>query len=158
LLQTEFEENLAAVSPDGNWIAFESDQSGRSEVYVRPFPDLNAGGQWQLSSEGGRWPRWSADSSQITFRGTRGTAPDAQVWSVSVETDPVFNPGNPTLLFEGNYRGSGGAGSFAMAGDGNRFLLIRGPTADDYSNEDMLLFTVENWFAELNRPAPPDSQ
>ena len=66
LLSTEFNERNAAVSPDGAWLAFESDESGVWEVFVRPFPEIDTG-RWQVSTTGGRYPVWSPTAASCSF-------------------------------------------------------------------------------------------
>src|SRR6185295_17367166 len=64
-LQTPFNEDQGQFSPDGKWIAYRSSESGRSEVYVAPFPGHS--GKWQLSTTGGDWPRWRRDGKEIFY-------------------------------------------------------------------------------------------
>ena len=84
-----------ALSPDGRWLAYESDESGTPEVYVRPFPDVNAG-RWQVSSGGGRWPLWhpKAGGKELFYVSPKGLT------SLSVVTTPTFTPGRVSMLFE----------------------------------------------------------
>ena len=79
LMQTPFNEDRPVLSPDGRWIAFESDREGQDEVYVRPFPDVHAGGS-KVSSDGGDEPRWSPSGEELFFR-----TPEA-VMTASVST------------------------------------------------------------------------
>lgn len=65
LLQTEFNESHGAFSPDGQYVAYTSDESGRSEIYVQTFPDPTR--RWQVSTEGGSWPRWRRDGNELFF-------------------------------------------------------------------------------------------
>ncbi|MGH9662040.1 MAG: TolB family protein, partial [Bryobacteraceae bacterium] len=67
-LQTEFSESQGQVSPDGNYLAYNSNDTGRFEVYVRPFPDA-ARGRWQISTEGGLHPNWSRDGKELYYAG-----------------------------------------------------------------------------------------
>jgi len=77
LLQTEFNESQGAFSLDGHYIAYTSDESGRNEIYVQTFPDPQR--RWQVSTEGGSWPRWHRDGNELFFLG-----PDAAVMAASV--------------------------------------------------------------------------
>ncbi|MBU6366747.1 MAG: PD40 domain-containing protein, partial [Gemmatimonadetes bacterium] len=80
-----------AVSPDGRWIAYVTDEAGGSEVVLRPFPPARAGGQWRLSTAGGLRPRWSGDGRAVVFRGRdSGT-----LWRVPLQLDPVVTVGAP---------------------------------------------------------------
>ena len=78
------------------WMAYASNESGKYEVYVRPFPEVNKG-KWQVSTSGGNSPLWSPDGRELFYR-----SGDA-VMAVPVETEPTFKPGKPTVLFRGTY-------------------------------------------------------
>lgn len=158
LIQTEFNERRPALSPDGRWVAYESNESGRFEIYVRPFPNIGEG-KWQVSNEGGRGAKWSPNGLEIFFVGSSGLN-DSTVWVAQVETGAIFRSESPTLLVEGNYRrlGLGARGTLGIAADGSRFLLLRETENRFQETEATLLVTVENWFEELKRLAPPDPQ
>ena len=83
LLETEFEERSPALSPDGRWIAYQSDESGRSEIYVQPFPNIDDGG-WQVSIVSGFDPVWSPDGQRLFFI----QFPPSSLMVSEVETDP----------------------------------------------------------------------
>src|SRR5262249_2356541 len=101
LLQTRFNERNAEVSPDGRWLAYESDESGRDEIYVRPFPDVDAG-RWPISADGGTRPVWARNGRELFY--TTGSTPNpVRLMRVSIETTPGFVAGPPQLLFEGRY-------------------------------------------------------
>jgi len=158
LLQTDFTEARSVISPDGRWIAYESDRTGQVEIYVGAFPDVEEGGLWLISNQGGHRPKWSPDGREIFYIGTDGLT---TVWSAQVETETSFQHDTPVLLFSGNYLRSlgGNGGAFDVSIDGTRFLL----TLSDFltpSTESSIthLVAVENWFAELKRLAPPDPQ
>jgi hypothetical protein len=70
LLQTPFTESEPAFSPDGKWLAYQSNESGVFEVYVQSFPD--GGRKWQISTEGGRWPQWARSGREIFYRNLNG--------------------------------------------------------------------------------------
>jgi serine/threonine protein kinase/Tol biopolymer transport system component len=91
LLQEEYTECDPQISPDGRWLAFTSREFGSREIIVRPFPDINEG-MWQVSTNGGRWPVWSPDGSELFYMGPEGTM------SVSVEAGSAFQWSNPELL------------------------------------------------------------
>ena len=134
------------VSPDGRWMAYSSDQSGRNEVYVRPFPNVDDG-RWQISREGGFSPVWASDGQELFFRGA--TQPDMK--AVSVETEPTFRPGNPEVLFAAPYRSRPGFREWDVAADG-RFLMVREGAAEETTTPHMVV--VENWFQELTERVP----
>jgi Tol biopolymer transport system component len=122
-LQTEFNEADGHFSPDGHWVAYTSDESGRDEIYVRRFsPDStaaasDAGGKWQVSYGGGSEPRWSADGKELYY-----ATLDWKVMAVEVTSKPVFQAGTPKLLFQAPVQAQRGAGDFTV--DGQRFLFL----------------------------------
>jgi serine/threonine-protein kinase len=122
LLQTQSNELNADLSPDGRWLAYESDESGAPGVYVRPFPDVEAGGRWQVSSSG-RAPRWSRDGEELYF-----LALDGAMMVARVEATAAFVSHAPTRLFE--HRNFVGAASsigrtYDVSPDGSRFLMFK---------------------------------
>jgi serine/threonine-protein kinase len=147
------------VSPDGRWIAYVSAESGKNEIYVRPFPDVNKG-KWQISTEGGNSPRWSPDGSELFYLIGNTDA----VMSVAVESDPTFKPGNPKVLFRGKYLGSLPANGvpWDVHPDGKRFLMIKeigktGSASVDGGTKaagPRKINIVVNWFEELKQRVP----
>ena len=121
LIATEGVQAHAEVSPDGRWVAYQSNESGRFEVYVRPFPDVDDG-KWQMSRDGGVTPVWSADGRELFFRAVGG----GEMLVVAVNTEPVFGPGNPEALFAAPYLTDllGRGRAWDVAADG-RFLMIK---------------------------------
>jgi Tol biopolymer transport system component len=124
LLKTNFNERLAALSPNGKWVAYQSDQSGRLEVYVRPFPERESeavADQWQVSTAGGIAPAWRSDGAEIYYIAPNGTL---MATPVQVQGE-VFEPGSPIELFSTRIVG-GGIGdlgrNYDVARDG-RFLI-----------------------------------
>jgi Tol biopolymer transport system component len=118
-LVTESNETFGAFSPDGRWIAYASDESGRDEIYVRPFNPPIPGiapvtGKWMISREGGTRPRWRRDGKELYF-----LAPNGKVMATGVTGNPVFRSGVPYAMFSdpANLR------LFDAAPDGNKFLL-----------------------------------
>jgi serine/threonine-protein kinase len=140
----------AEVSPDGRFIAYDSDESGQFEVYVRPYPDTARGGRWQLSSGGGRSPLWSRDGRELFFRDFSGA-----MFAAPVTLAPNFSAGPAVKLFDnGRHAGAGRLGqgrAYDVSADG-RFLMILDPPARD--NGAVPLVVVLNWFAELERLVP----
>ena len=86
LMETEFSERNAALSPDGRWMAYQLNESGQFEVYGRPFPDVN-GGRWQVSSGGGAWPLWNPNGRELFYARSEG------MMAVPIETEPTFTQG-----------------------------------------------------------------
>jgi len=145
-LATQFNETRPELSPDGRWLAYESDESGRLEVYVQPFP--GPGGKWQVSTDGGRYLHWARNGKELFYlSGTR-------LMAVEVATSPTFRAGTPKPLFDAPFlRFPSGQGPwFDVAPDGRRFLMAKRPERPAASGE---LQVVMEWFEELRRRAPP---
>ena len=149
-LQTPFNESGEQFSPDGHWIAYVSNESGRLEVYVRPFP--GPGGKWQISTEGGAELAWNPKGKELFFRtGAR----KEKMMVVEYQTQPTFSAGKPRLLFEGNYIANtpANAGAFySVAPDGQRFLMTKTP--DQPQAALTQINVVLNWFEELKQKVP----
>jgi serine/threonine-protein kinase len=137
---TAARERFASLSPDGMWIAFVADESGRREVFVRSFP--NQGPKYKVSIEGGGEPVWSGDGSKLYFR------EGDQMFSVALSYQPAFAAGRPELLFTGRYDAAEvGHQHYDVADDAERFLMIKhGETTGLHE-----LRVVLNWSGELNQ-------
>jgi len=145
ILQTQFNELAPVFSPDGRWLAYVSDESGRSEIYVRPFPKVEEG-KWQISTDGGVEPRWAPNGRELFYR----TASDGQMMVVDITTGPTFGAGTPRLLFEGSYQsGAIGAAFYDVTPDGQRFVMVQAQ-----QGAGAPIHVVENWFEELKRLVP----
>jgi Tol biopolymer transport system component len=120
--QTGFVETDAQVSPDGKWVAYQSNESGRFEVYVQPFP--GPGAKSQISAQGGVQVRWSADGKELFY-----LTPDNRLMSVPVQVDEKaarFDVGAPVSLFAARLSGSpqnGFTHQYVVSRDGRRFLI-----------------------------------
>jgi serine/threonine-protein kinase len=125
LLQTKFNERNGVVSPDGRWLAYQSDASGRYEIYVRPYPNVSSG-QWEVSTAGGTRPLWARSGKELYF-----AAPDGTVMSAIVDAGSTWNAHAPQKLFAGPYYFASGSPqrTFDVAPDG-RFLMIKTPDRD----------------------------
>lgn len=131
---TKFSEDNARISPDGHWVVYNSDESGKNEIYARPFP--SGGGKWQVSSSGGSFPMWGPDGQEIFYNQTAGV-----LMSVPVKAaGSVFSVGTPRKLFE-----IPRCTIFDISTDGKQFLIaaITGLEA----NQPITL--VANWDKEL---------
>jgi dipeptidyl aminopeptidase/acylaminoacyl peptidase len=126
LLKGVYHEIQPQLSPDGRYLAYASNESGAMEIYVRPFPDVNAG-KWQVSTGGGNSPRWSPDGKELYY--LVGSTVAEAVFAVPVESEPAFKAGKPEGLFRGNYLGSQPANGipYAVRPDGQRFLMLKNP-------------------------------
>ena len=152
LLNTEFSELNAALSPDGQWLSYQSDESGRFEIYVRPFPDVEAG-RSQVSISGGRMPVWGPDGRELFY------VEGQRLVTVPVQTDPSFTRGNPEVMFEGDYVFSpdvvtGRGRTYDVAPDGQRFLMITGEDTVDGEAGRAEIHVALNWAQELERLVP----
>ncbi len=130
-------------SPDGKWLAYVSDESGREEVYARPF--LGEGGRHTLSTTGSREPMWSRDGETLFYRGLD----DAEMWAVPIELEPSFSASKPELLFKRLFFHSSRQQSYDVSPDG-RFLMLE---ENDLSTRNQLIVVV-NWAEELRTLAP----
>jgi Tol biopolymer transport system component len=145
-LQSGFLDENPQLSPDGRWVAYQSNESGTFEVYVRPFP--GPGGKVAISTQGGGNPRWSRAGRELFYQDLKN-----RIMSVEVQTSPAFHAGQPRALFE--LHGARSVGSFSsewdVAPDGKRFLVIKTPETQAAGTK---LQVVENWFEELRRRIP----
>lgn len=144
-LDSTANECCARFSPDGKWIAYVSDELGRDQVYVRPYPEPDV--KFLISGEeGGGEPIWSPDGKELFYRSGN------RMMAASVETEPEFVASRPRALFEGSYRGVNsqprGYQYYDISPDGQRFLMVK--LGEDTSQINVVL----NWFEELKRLAP----
>jgi serine/threonine-protein kinase len=146
-LQTPGQEFAAKFSPDGHWIAYYSDESGRNEVYVRPFP--GPGGKWQISSGGGKLPVWSSAARQLFYQTL-----DAHIMVVDyTATDDSFSAEKPRLWSATPIRNMGIVNS-DLAPDGKRFAVFPLPEASAEDKGAVHVTFLLNFFDELRRRAP----
>jgi Tol biopolymer transport system component len=130
------------LSPDGRWLAYASDESGQAEVYVRPFPNTSSG-KWQISTDGGIDPIWSANGRELYYRSFDGNG----IWSASLANGPNAAARELVLRIpEGAYEANPRNRLMAVTADGQRFLMINQTGEGDVSG-DMVF--VQNILAEL---------
>ncbi|HLG56362.1 MAG TPA: protein kinase [Vicinamibacterales bacterium] len=131
----------AAIAPNGSWIAYQSNESGRPEIYVSPFPSVNDS-RSQVSRGGGLAPVWSRSGEELFY-----VAPDGGLLSVSVSTKPGFVAGEVKRVFADRYiMGGFGRRNYDVSPDGQRFLVIK--------ESGSHIVVVQNWFEELKRLVP----
>jgi Tol biopolymer transport system component/tRNA A-37 threonylcarbamoyl transferase component Bud32 len=136
LIATEHNELKAVASPDGRWLAYVGDQSGRAEVFITSFPKPS--GSWPVSVDGGNSPRWMPDSSAIVYQN------GGKYFVVPIEAGPRPRAGKPRLLFEGPYDDE-----YCIARDGRIAVIKEGPMPTAAQ------FTIAlNWAEELKRRVP----
>jgi serine/threonine-protein kinase len=140
IVATAAREMTPALSPDGKWLAYSSDESGTFEIYVRPFPDVGTA-RWQVSTAGGSAPLWSHTGREIFFRNNRGDLVAAQV-----RTSPSFTvDAQKTLFALTPFTFGGPVQVYAVSPDDKRFLMLR----ETVAGESGLLVVNEHWFEEL---------
>ena len=142
-LQTAIVETVPAISPDGQWIAYVSNESGQFEVYVGPF---SGNGKWQISTDGGREPLWSRDGTELFYRSGN------KMYAARVSAGETFQHETPTELLEGPYyRSTTGPHAYDVSDDG-RFLMVKPEPESPPIQLDIIL----NWFEELERLVPTE--
>ncbi len=119
LLHEDFKEARPTLSPDGRWLAYESDESGRTEIYVRPFPNVTDG-KWQVSAGGGENPKWTRDGRTLYF-----LSPTALV-AVPIGTQADFRWGKPRNVLDRNrYMTPQASRDYDLSPDGDRVLMLK---------------------------------
>jgi Tol biopolymer transport system component len=134
-----------AFSPDGHWLAYERLVSGLSQVFVVPYPGL--GGKWQVSTNGGQFPVWSRTGHELFFIGP-GTIVTVYAVPYSVRGGS-FQPGTPTLLFDGDFANRGPFPFYDAAPDGKHFALLKPASGQPTTLTPPTI--VLNWFARIGR-------
>jgi WD40-like Beta Propeller Repeat len=151
LLATSFDEEAIALSPDGKWLAYQSDETGRAEVFVRPFPETDRG-KWQMSNGGGVAPLWSRDGRELFYLSS-----ERNMMAVRVTGGATLHLGQPRMLFrvpgelldvESRYYTP-----WDIAPDG-RFIMAR--RRSGAAESDAPIIVVENWFEELKAKVGDD--
>jgi serine/threonine-protein kinase len=147
-LISPFFETDAAFSPDGRWLAYSSEEPGRFEVYVRPFP--GPGGQWQVSEGGGRFPTWSRNRKELFYRTPESTLMvatyAAEGDSFRAEKPRKWSPGLAPPLAPFN-------GTFDLHPDGQRFAVLKAAEQRAEERRDHVVL-IQNFFEELRRLSP----
>jgi dipeptidyl aminopeptidase/acylaminoacyl peptidase len=142
-LHAPFNETAPAFSPDGRWLAYASDETGRYEVYVQPYPEKGA--KWQISTEGGTEPVWAGNGEIFYRQGNK-------MMAVETKTQPTFSAGKPKVLFEGQYVPSlQTMPNYDVSRDGQRLLMVKSEQTEAATEINVVL----NWFEELKRRVPP---
>ena len=135
-------------SPDGRWIAWDSNRSGQGEIYVSPFPPT--GVTYQITTEGGNWPIWSPDGNELFYQLA------GRIRSVDISTEPSLAFGNDRVLgIEGASLAAPARRDYDMAPDGERFLMIFPADQDEFTEPPRpQINIVLNWFEELKQRVP----
>jgi eukaryotic-like serine/threonine-protein kinase len=143
-LRTQFDEGAPRFSPDGRWLAYISNESGRFEIYVQPYP--GPGGKWQISTDGGTEPVWNPNGRELFYRS------GDKMMAVDIATQPSFTAGRPRMLFEGPYEPAlFPIPDYDVSPDGQRFLMLK-PSEEEGAPTQINV--VLNWFEELKQKVP----
>jgi eukaryotic-like serine/threonine-protein kinase len=149
-LRTSFNEAAASFSPDGRWLAYISDESGRYEVYVQPYP--GPGGKYQISSDGGTEPVWNPNGKELFYRS------GDKMMSAEIAMQSGFSVSKARMLFQGPYvRATGVSPFYDISHDGQRLLMIK-PGDQTSSTSLNQIVIVQNWFEELKRKVPTEEK
>jgi Tol biopolymer transport system component len=150
-LNSPFIEVAPAFSPEGRWLAYESNESGGYEVYVRPFP--GPGGKWQISTGGGLLPKWSRDGKELYYRTT-----DSKIMVVTyTASGESFRADKPQLWSPGQFTDRGlFTYNFDLHPDGKRFAVLKAPGTEQTTAVNKVTF-IFNFFDELRSKFPPGS-
>jgi len=149
LLSTAFDERNGIVSPDNQWLAYESNRSGSFDIYVRPFSNVG-GREFPVSTAGGRQPLWARDGKELFYFG-----PDNALMDVAVEASgATWSAGTPVKLLEAlYYTGTGSGRAYDVSQDGQHFLMIKAPSSDSPAGSPSVI-VVQHFDAELKRLVP----
>jgi Tol biopolymer transport system component len=142
LIQTKANEGCGQFSPDGKWVAFTSDESGRNQIYVQTFPE---GGKWQISKDGGVQPRWRGDGKELFYRDV-----EQNMVAVDIRTGTAVEAGIPKALFQAprnNFDEVVFAINYAATRDGQKFAVITAPRGQDPEP----LTAILNWTSLLKK-------
>jgi serine/threonine protein kinase/Tol biopolymer transport system component len=146
---TKFNETSPQFSPDGNWLAYVSDESGdQLEVFVRPYPPNGTDQRTQISDSGGTRPLWSRTGDELFYRR------DSQLFAVKIETEPEFKAYPPVLVFEQRFGDTLARRGYDVSPDGKQFLFLELTEAEASQGPVDQLTVVQNWFEELKRLVP----
>jgi Tol biopolymer transport system component len=144
-LRTPFDEGAPAFSPDGRWLVYVSNESGRNEIYVQSYPDQR--GKWQISTEGGTEPTWNRNGRELFYR------TGDKMMAVDIATQPGFAAGRPRMLFKRQYQPSPVMrANYDVSADGQRFLMLK--PSEQAQAATTQINVVLNWFEELKRRVP----
>ena len=149
-------ERNPSISPDGRWLTYDSDETGRREVWVRPFPNVDDG-RWQVTTNGGIAPAWSPDGRELFYHELRDARFSPEVlgdnlMAVSVGGDSAFTFENPRVVVSASYQAPS-LRNYDVAPDGRFLMVKRGDMGIPLSPR---LFVVLNWHEELKRLVPVD--
>jgi hypothetical protein len=140
----------AEISPDGRWIAYQSDESGQYEIYARPFPAVDSG-RWQISTTGGTRPLWAHSGKELFYLSI-----DGSLMRVTVEPRTTWTASAPARLLDTvpPFFASWLGRTYDISLDDQRFLMLDSLTPSDSDARPARFIVVQNWHEELNRLVP----
>jgi Tol biopolymer transport system component len=142
-LRSSFNEANLTFSPDGRWIAYQSNESGNDEVYVQPFP--GPGSKVLVSTQGGTEAVWSRDGRELFYRSGN------RMMAVATTMQPIFQASRPEVLFERPYSMASVLRNYDVTSDGRRFLMLK---ESEQAAAATRIDVVQSWFDELKRLVP----
>ena len=145
LAETKFRGQVPNFSPNGRYIAYQSDESGRYEIYIRPFPRVD-NGRWQVSTAGGTRPVWARSGSELFYLDASNALTAVPV-GISESTISI---GSPVKLFDTKYAEPNPSRHYDVSADGQRFLMLKATTGDPNATPVRMVL-VEHWFEELKQ-------
>jgi serine/threonine-protein kinase len=151
--QNLFIGSFPEISPNGRYLAYQSAESGRLEVYVRPFPQVDRG-RWQISIGGGTRAAWARSGRELFY------LDDSQaLTALPVRTsESTFSMGVPSKIFDTKYAEPNPARHYDVSPDGRRFLMLKDAQASDHKSAQSNIVVVLNWTEELKRHLPKSGQ
>ena len=150
---TRFKGAFADFSPDGRYLAYQSNEAGRSEIYVRPFPRVD-NGRWQVSTAGGTRPVWARSGRELFYLDLSNTLTAVPV----VTSEPTISIGTPAKVFDAKYAEPNPSRHFDVSPDGQRFLMLKDSPASDRNATPASMVVVEHWFEELKQRVPTNAK
>ena len=151
VVQTPQAEGNGEISPDGRWLAYDSNDSGPAQIFVRPFP-TTTGGKTQVSTRGGSRPLWARNGRELFY-----LAPDGTLMSVSVAPGAAWSAGTPTRVVQKPYFGESTVSAprpYDVSPDNQRFLMLKRSGDLDQPPPPATVVVVQNWVEELKRLVP----
>ena len=141
-----FDGTWAEFSPNGRYLAYTLDESGRREVFVRPFPQVDRG-RWQISTAGGTRSAWARNGRELFYLDESNT-----LIAVPVQTSgATFSAGKPAKVFDAKYSTPLPPRSYDVSPDGKRFLMLKDSAAGDPNATPLRMVLVEHWFEALKQ-------
>jgi eukaryotic-like serine/threonine-protein kinase len=146
LAETRFKGAMADFSPNGRYLAYQSEESGRSEIYVRPFPRVD-NGRWQVSTAGGTRPVWARSGRELFYLDASNALTAVPVGT----SEPTISIGSPAKVFDTKYAEPNPSRHYDVSADGQRFLMLKASATGDPNATPASIVLVEHWFEELKQ-------